>query len=58
MNNHPIHSSNDDIACSWLCSHAGQLSNQDERQLELALVNLNCQKPKQVPFINMIARVK
>jgi len=54
---HPIHGK-DDTACAWLCLHAGHMSRHDEREIELALENLNCQKPKQVPFINMIARVK
>jgi len=58
MNNHPIHSKDADTSCTWLCLSAGNRSNKDNREIEKALDNLNCRKPKLVPYVDMIARVK
>ena len=37
---HPIHSRNEDVACRWLCEHAGILTRKDEREVAEALQNL------------------
>jgi len=54
---HSIHGK-DDTACQWLCLAAGKFNLKDEIEMQIALQNLNCQKPKQLPFVNMIGRVK
>lgn len=58
MNNHPIHSKNDDVCCRWLALTAGNYSRHDEKEIEKALENLNCRKPKMLPYVDMLARVK
>ena len=58
MNTHPVHSKDPDVVCRWICESAGNRSYNDNLQIQIALDNLNLQKVKPVPFVDMIKRVK